>query len=107
MNEYKTKIERDYEKALGEFTTKKSAIENAFQIALYQEIKETLLNVVSYNGEMLLENSFLKENTIKAIKNCKENIFIKIYYETLNCSTREYNWFYYKDLECFINEVFE
>lgn len=108
MNKYEQKIERDYTKALEEFTTKESAIENAYQIALYQEIKSSLLNVVSWDGErLLLEGSFLNKNTIKAIENCKENIFVKIYYETLSCDISEYNWFDYKDLETFINEVFK
>jgi len=108
MNKYGQKIESDYTKALEEFTTKESAIENAYQIALYQEIKSDLLNVLTWDGEgILLEGSFLNERTIKAIENCKENIFEKIFDETLSCNISEYNWFDYKDLETFINEVFE
>jgi len=108
MKKYEQKIERDYKKALEKFATKESAIRNAYQIALYQEIRYTLLDAVPWDNKMLfLEKSSLNENTIKAIENCKENIFEKIYDETICCYTKDYNWFDYKDLETFINEVFE
>ena len=107
MKKYEQKIERDYKKALEEFTTKESAIKNAYQIALYQEIKNALLDAVTWDGFLEKSLSLLNENTIKAIEKCKENIFEKIYDETICCNTKDYNWFDYKDLECFINEVFE